>query len=361
MADEPSHGGVNAARPIIRIDGTVQSDLGDAMLQTLEVEETTLGLFRCEAHFTNWGPKNGQVGFLFYDRQMLDFGKTLAVEFSTLDTSSSVFAGRISAIEGHYPHGRAPEITVLAEDRFQDLRMERRTRSFENVTDADVVRRIASQYGLTAQVDLDGPTYPVLAQVNQSDLAFLRERVLSVDGDLWIDDRTLYAQTRSKRSSGSLTLTYGATLVEFSVLADLAHQRTAVKVSGWDIAGKQAIDEEAGESAITPELNGGRSGSSVLGQALAQRRERIAVAVPLNQQEAQRMAQARYRQRARRFVKGSGVAEGNPKLRVGSILDLQGLGPLFEGKYYVTLARHSFDPEFGYRTHFEVERPGVGG
>ncbi len=73
------------------------------------------------------------------------------------------------------------------------------------------------------------------------------------------------------------------------------------------------------------------------------------------------MADARYRGRARNFLKGRGAADGNPKIRVGSILNLHGLGPMFDGKYYVKLARHTFDLRNGYRTTFETSRPGIGG
>jgi phage protein D len=48
-------------------------------------------------------------------------------------------------------------------------------------------------------------------------------------------------------------------------------------------------------------------------------------------------------------------------VRVGTQLSLKGLGPWFDGPYYVTLARHSFSLRDGYRTAFEVERPGLGG
>jgi hypothetical protein len=350
-----------ASRPTIRVEGHIQAALGDVLLQSLMVEETTLGLFRCEANFLNWGPKDSEVGFLFFDRQMLDFSKVFSVEFGPPGETRPVFTGRITGLEAQYPPARPPELLVLAEDRFQDLRMERRTRSFENVTDADVIRQIAAQHGLTAQVDVDGPTYRALAQVNQSDLAFLRERAAAVDAELWVDNRTLYAQARSRRNAGSVSFTYGQNLLEFSVLADLAHQRTSVRVSGWDVAGKQAIDVEAGENVIAAELKGGRSGSAVLAQALAQRRERIVLAVPLSQQEAQKMAEARYRERARSFVRGSGVVDGNVKIRVGATVELKGLGPFFDGPYYVTLARHTFDLRNGYRTTFEAERPGIGG
>jgi uncharacterized protein len=99
----------------------------------------------------------------------------------------------------------------------------------------------------------------------------------------------------------------------------------------------------------------------VLGQALAQRKERIVTAVPLSRDEAQRVAEARYRARARSFLRGVGAADGNVKVRVGATLEADGLGPLFDGKYYVTVARHTFNLRDGYRTTFEIERPAIGG
>jgi phage protein D len=348
-----------AARPSIRVDTRLEPDLGEQLLTRLLVEETTQGLFRCEASFQSWGARGEGEGLILLDRRLLDFGKPFSVEFGPPDNSNAVFAGRITAIEAHFPQDSPPEVTVLVEDRFQDLRMERRTRTFEDVSDEDVFRTIASAHGLTPELDIEGPSYRVLAQVNQSDLAFLRERAAAIDAELWIDNRTLYAQMRSRRNAGPATFTHGDNLLEFSVLADLAHQRSAVHVCGWDIGSKEAIDERADAAVLGGELGSLRSGSAILGQALATREERIVSAVPLSSEEAQRMAQARYRERARRFVRGSGTIDGNVRVRVGTHIELHGLGAMFDGQYYVTLSRHTFDLEQGFRTFFECERPGI--
>ena len=61
------------ARPTLAIDGQEQSGLAGAMLSLL-IEETVEGLYRCEASFGNWGPKNGGNDFLYFDRKTLDFG-----------------------------------------------------------------------------------------------------------------------------------------------------------------------------------------------------------------------------------------------------------------------------------------------
>ena len=349
-----------ASRPVVRVDGQPRPALGAGMV-SLVVEETTLGLFRCEARVGNWGPVGRDVGYLYFGRDVLDFGKAFEVELGPPGGSRRVFAGKVTGLEAHYPQERPPELTVLAEDTFQDLRMARRTRSFEDVSDGDVVRRVAAEHALSPDVDLDGPTHRVLTQVNQSDLAFLRERVAAVDGELWVDGTTLHAQARSRRDAGTVVLRYGAGLLEFSVLADLAHQRSSVRVSGWDVGGKEAIDEEAAESAVQGELAGGRSGSAVLAAALGERKERVVASVPLSATEASETAKAQYRWRARQFVRGTGQAEGAAAVRVGSTVDLKDLGPLFSGKYYVTRCRQTFDTARGFRTTFDAERPGIGG
>ncbi len=349
-----------AARPTIRVDGTAQGPLADEDLLSVLVEETTLGLFRCEASFRNWGSTGGTVGFTYLDRKVLDFGRAFSIELGAPGVSGPVFAGRITAIEGRYPAGQRPEVLVLAEDRLQDLRMERRTRSFENMSDADIFRRVAAAQGLQAQIDVDGPTHRVVVQLNQSDLAFLRERAAAIDAELWIDNRTLYVQARARRNAGSVSLTYGKDLLEFTATADLAHQRSAVRVTGWSVADKQPIKADASAAALGAELGALQGGSTILAGALAPRTETVADATPVAEPEARAMAEARYRDRARGFVRGTGVTDGNPKVRVGTRLTLAGLGPLFDGDYTVTRARHGFTLRDGFRTTFDVERPGIG-
>ena len=363
MASESKTSTYSASRPRLAINNKFEREMGEATLRSILVEESTQGLFRCEASFANWGPVPGQsADHRFFDRQLLDFGKEFSVAFGPPGEAGPVFAGRITGLEASYFPDRGAELLVLAEDRFQELRMERRTRTFENKTDADVFKQIVEDHGLKSSIDVDGPSHRILAQVNQSDLAFLRQRAAAIDAEVWIDNRTLFAQARARRSSGRVALTKRDGLLFFNVLADLAQQRTAVRVSGWDVANKQAIDVEVTESTIRAELEGRRSGSDTLKSLDSKQRvERIALSAPLTEDEARATAQARYRSRARGFVRGYGVARCTPRVRVGSTVELSDLGPLFDGPYYVTLARHTFDSEYGYRTTFYVERPGIGG
>ena len=329
--------------------------LGQGLLR-MSVCETVQGLYHCEAHFGNWGPKGNGIDFLYFDRKKLDFGKAIQIKMD----QDNLFNGRISALEGDFGEGRSPEIAILLEDRFEDLRMTRRTRTFENAGDSDVMKRIAGDYGLQANIDVSGPTYRVLAQVNQSDLAFLRERARSIDAELWLDNTNLYVKSRTKRNDGTIKLNYGGELREVRVTADLAGQRTAVKVNGWDISGKSGLTYEAGEPAVSNELNGDLSGISILKSSFGERKEALAHTVPLNSNEAQVEAESILRMTARRFAVAHGIAQGNAKLNVGTYVDLQGLGPLFSGKYYLAAVKHTFGGAAGFLTEFTGERAGIG-
>ena len=352
--------GLYPARPTLVVDGEAELELSES-LRGLVVEEDAEGLARCELILENWGSAQGAVDFLWFDQEVLDFGRELEVRLGAGQAEGAVFVGRISAIEGRYPAGRAPEVRILAEDRLQDLRMTRRTRSFEQVSDADLVQRVAQEHGLSAQVELPGPTHAVVAQLNQSDLAFLRDRVRAAGGELWARGRTLHAQRRPARSGEPVTLRYGERLLELAVLADLAHQRTSLSVTGWDVGAKEAIEETADRQTLGAELGGDRSGAEVLEAAFAERKDRLVHTAPLDAAAARALAESQYRAMARRFLTGRGVAEGDARIAVGGQLELEGLGPLFDGTYVVVSARHVFDRRDGLRTQFAVERPGIGG
>lgn len=350
--------GIVVSRPVIAVDGEEDPALSDGLIG-LVVAEDTAGLYRCEATFGNWGATDATPGYLYFDRRKFDFGKGLRIKLG----GETLFDGKIMALEGQFHDRGSRNINVLAEDRLQDLRMTRRTRSFEDTSDADLFARIANDHGLQPEVDVTGTKHKVLAQVNQSDLAFMRERARMLDAELWTDGGKLYARTRAARGGGGGTprkLTYGRDLYEFSVIADLAHQRTSVTVNGWDVAGKKALRHEATDSVVSGELDGGLSGASVLRQAFGQRKESLAHTVPLSAQEAEAEAESYFKLTARRFVVGRGVGDTHAKLRAGSYVELDGLGKLFNGKYYVTEVRHLFDLAHGIRTSFKVERPFIG-
>jgi hypothetical protein len=340
------------ARPTLEIDGQRQDRL-EAALQTMEIADAVDSIARAELLFGNWGGPDSS-GFQHFDRKTIEFGKPLVVKVA----GDLLFEGRISAITAQYPDGGPPAIGVIADDRLQDLRMTRRTRVFDSKSLGDIARQVAGEHGLTADVNLPGGARKVITQVNQSDLALLFDLARSEDAQVWIEGKKL--RVARTRPADKVELRWAGSLREFQVEADLAHQRNSLVASGWDVASKAAATHTASESAISNEAANLDTGGSILAKAFARRTDTLAHRVPFDSQEAQAFAEAAYRQLARRFVSGRGVAETRAGVKVGATLALSGLGKLFDGDYRATGIRHLFDSAEGQRTEFTCERPGLG-
>jgi phage protein D len=345
--------------PIFSIDGERQGSLARDLIR-LEIAEDCCGMKQLAARFTAWGPisQASDEGELYFDGSTFDFGKEIEVTLGAASNAHKAFKGVISAIEAAYCEGREPQIVIFAEDKLMSLRMTHRMKTYEEVSDVDIVQAIAREHGIPTNCDAVGPTHAVVQQWNISDLAFLRERARLLQAELWFQDGTLYFKTRDKRQGTELTLINGNHLLQLEARADLAHQRSEVHVSGYDMEERDQIDERASENAISSEVSSGRSGIAVLSNAFGNFDSFRTREIPLKGDTARAWAKAELLRRARQFVQVRGVTRGSPEMMVGSRLTLQRVAPPFAGSgYYVTKVIQTYDLIDGHRTTFEAERP----
>jgi uncharacterized protein len=355
---EPAHA---AVAPVFTVDGELVRELARDCIR-LEVCEGLGGLRTMQAWFLAAGrdAPGPPAPMLHLDGDTIDLGRSVRVSLGTDGVQRHVFEGVVSAVEAHFPDGGPALVTVLAEDALMRLRMTRRMRTYTRVTDAAIAAQLADAHGLDADAAADGPTYDVVQQLNQSDLAFLRERARLVQAELWCTGRTLHFRTRAKREATSLTLVHGGDLLSVRLCADLAAQRDTVVVTGFDAATQQAIDERAGPEVIDAEVGGRRSrtGPRLVGTALGASTSFRVREAALTADEARAWARAEMARRGRRFVTVTGTTRGSPDMVVGSRLRLELVGTPFLGAgYYVTHITHTFDHVAGFRTCFEAERP----
>lgn len=353
-----------AASPVFRVDGSVVGELGRDC-RRLEITETNEGLRTLTLWLTGMSSSatgsEEELGYL--DGHLVSFGSRLQVSMGQPGQDRRLFDGKVSGIEVSWSETSDPLVVLFAEDHLMDLRMTRRMRTYKDMSDADIARAIAGEHGLTPSTDAQGPTYDVVQQWNVSDLAFLRERAGRIGAEVWVDGDTLYFQGRTQRSAPSVpTLVRGGDLLEVEVRADLAHQRTEVKVSGYDAHNVESAKGRAGASVLGGEAPGGKTGPATLQQAFGERGAYLVLQAPLKRGEADDWAKAEMLRRARRFVTVSGVTSGSPSMAVGSQVTLDRVGKPFEGgDYYVTAVSHTYDLTQGFRTRFEAERPFIQG
>jgi uncharacterized protein len=354
MAEAP----LAAVSPVFSSGGSVVGELARDCVR-LEIEEDLGGLRRLRAHLVavGAGAAGPQDRLLHLDGGTVDLGRELRVTMGPEGQREEVFKGTVSALELLLDDAAPAVVVVHAEDALMPLRMTRRSRTYPNMTDADIAGEVADAHGLDADVDAGGPRYDVVHQFNQSDLAFLRDRARLIRAELWCTDRTLHFRARPRRQGPELTLAWKAELLDVRVAVDLAHQRSEVVVTGYDADQRGVVNERAGPEVVEAEIEGGRTGPQLVRQAFGATTSLRVREAALSGEEASAWAEAEMLRRGRRFVTAAGATAGTPGLVVGTRLTLDGIGQPFEGAgYYVTKVKHTFDLKRAARTFFSAER-----
>ena len=355
-----SQSAVYRARPTLRLAG--QEDLrASELLIGMRIEESEGGMSTAELRFSNWASTtDGGAEYAFEDGSRITLGTAIEVYAGDETQPRELFRGVVSGLEAEFVQGAPPELVVLAEDPLGRARMARRSKVYSDMSPAAVVEAVAAELGLRPTVTGLAEPVGTWAQLNESDLAFLRRLVGRLDGDLQIVGEELQVAPRGEVRRGELTLELHGQLARARVVADLSQQISKITTAGWDPVGGSAVSGEA--SRLTHGGPGsGTAGADWLVRALEPRSEHLGHLAVATDAEARAVAEAAFDQRARRLVRLDGVAEGNAQLRVGSNVAVTGLSPRWDNSYYVVEACHRYDVRAGYRTEFVGECAYLGG
>jgi len=354
MSESPlSQSAVYTSRPTVRLNGADQERVSGLVL-AMEMVEQEDGLSHLDLRLSNIASDGaGGADFALEDERSVKLGDRIAIYTGEESGPQQIFSGFVTGLEGGFYHDASPTLTILADDKLQQARLKRRTKTHENITLSDLVSQIAGDLGLTPRITGFSNQIGTQVQLNESDLAFLRRLLARYDGDVQVVGDELHVSPRDDVRRGTVELRLHGQLLRACVIADLAHQVNEVTVTGWDSAQGARITGRSSGAHQGP--GRGRTGAELLSSTLGRRAHQISHLAVADDTEARALAEAAFDERQRRFVTARGTTEGNPAVRVGTHITLAGLGPRFSNVYYVTRCRHRFDLERGYETDFTGE------
>jgi uncharacterized protein len=243
---------------------------------------------------------------------------------------ATVFTGEIVGIEPVFETGGESSVVIRAFNRLHRLTSERRSRTFEKKTAAEIVATIAAEHGLSAAPDVTlRQRYPVVMQQNQTDLAFLLERAARIDFEVFVDDQTLYFQPRDP---AAVVLD----LREFHPRLSSTGSVQQVIIRGFTADGTPLVGH-----ASVPTLWLVPDRDDPL--AIVGRTSEIFVKTPLESAAAATaLARKGLDLAIAERVSAEALAGGSAALRNGRIVVVQGANERFDGKYYVQGVSHRY-------------------
>jgi len=267
----------------------------------------------------------------------------------------SIFTGEVVGVEPAYEGAGNSRVIVRAFNRLHRLTRGRKSRTFEQRSDADVVSLIAREAGLVpgSASPESAVQYDRIVQDNQTDLEFLHERAARIGFEVLVDDQTLLFRRPPARPAATLGCTAQALLTRFHPRLSSANQVSQVTVRGYDpdrereitgTATPRMIALSAGAMKITAPP--GRHVDLGFVQALETSAASYgaAVGVLASLTAADLSAEAE--------------ADGDASLRAGATVSINGVDDRFDGKYQVAGVSHRFEhgPDGHWRTLLRLVR-----
>jgi len=285
------------------------------------------------------------------DNHPLQLGKTLEIKAAAKGERATqlIFKGQIAAVEPEFT-AKGCIISIRAYDQAHKLNRQRKTRTFQNVSASDMVRKIAGENGLQAQVESTSVVHEFFQQSNETDWDFCWRLALMHDYEVVVRDNKLHFR-KANKTENTTSLTWQDNLVSFRPRISGVQQPQTVDIRAWDPKNKQAITVSASNPTTSSQPGVDRR---QVASALGGGRTAIADRVAADNGEAKALAESTLQRMADAFYEADGLAFGTPEIKASSQVEVKGVGSKFGGKFTVTSATHSYRGTTGYMTAFQI-------
>lgn len=300
----------------------------------------------------------------------LELGKILELSLGYNREDNAVFKGIITKHKIKVKRSGGSFLYLEARDQAFAMTLNRKSRYFKELSDADLFSEIATEYNLTVQTDLTGSVFPEIVQYQTTDWDFLISRSERLGHYCFIDKDNLVIKKTEPPSEDSLTLTYGLDIYDADLEMEARTQFETIMSSCWDASKQEIINSENTEVNV-PE-QGAPSGEdlSAIGKVSSYD---LRHSGQLSQEDLDAWSSAQMKKSRYARIRGTLRIQGNISFGLGDTINLQGFGNRFNGSAFVSGIRHNLgdgdwvttiqlgdSPEWHWEKYKITEAPGSG-
>lgn len=279
-------------------------------------------------------------------------GTAFVIKLGQGDTQREVH-GSIIEVSHARSTGAPWVVTLQGLDKFHELK-KKRARKVRKGSDDAVIKEIASECGLTPEVESVDPTGDYSLQLNEDYATYLiriateHDYLVRVEGG----DTLRFARRTTAYQESSVELTWGEDIESVSLRYSLNDVVTGVKVKGYDYVKAEWVAGEAKASDLMC-ISGGDTGAELAEAEYGAMVHEIDNSKMNSTSKAKALAKAEFQRKANTFLSGTVQCTGVPDAVSGAKLTIEGAGWPISGDFVIKSTTHTLDPSSGYRTTIE--------
>jgi len=323
----------------------------DVFINGTEIADTDVISVQCDSDYDQ--PCMATITLrndLSQNNATADHSQPVEVKFGPAGgTKKSVFKGEVVGIEPQYNTAGESRIIIRAFNKMHRLTRGKKSKTYQDKSDQDVVSAICGLHGLSAQNGTTPKiTHKHLYQHGQTDLEFVRVRAARLGFRVWVDDTKLYFDAPKTDQDSGIELGMSKTtdgkpfMKVFNARMSSAAVLKKVTVRGWDPKKKEEI---VGEESAPASRLGSKKGSDAAGQFGDG--ATFTVDHPIySVEEAKAIAKSKLAEANFSYITADAQCVGSADLKLGIVVTIkcnaETAADRFNGKYLVAGCTHRY-------------------
>lgn len=307
---------------------------------------------------------DGPAGFAVYlsdmDREWLDSedfseGNSISIHLGYKDDIEEIMEGEVTGISTELKKNATAMTVVKGRNIIHRLKSGVKSRVFTETTIGDIIDQVASDNGMSTDVDPVGGDAVFWVQRDQSDYDLVMALARRYNCKVWGSVDTLFFKQVTE-STDDVVLEWGKTLLEFSGNTETQNLITEVEVCGWDDLAGAGIIGTSSLSDIAVKIGDGQLGGEIVEENFGARKVVLTDSRVIDQDSADTIAMEYISRNSFNFVSVKAKCEGDYRIKAGIEIELIDVGGRFSGAYLVSEVTHSFQSSVGYHSSLVLNR-----
>ncbi len=297
---------------------------------SIKVERMVNRIPICEIELVDGNP--AKEDFPISDSDTFVPGNKIEVEAGYESQNETIFEGVVMAQSMRINSQRGPTLIIECKDNAVKMTVGRKNAYYQNTTDSDIMSKLISDSGLSADVSSTSNELKEVIQYYATDWDFLVSRAEINGMVVMVNNGTVAVKSPNDASDTVLTLTYGFDIYNFNATLDAQNQYKTVKSNAWDYSSQAITNGEASISNASISNLSSDTLSEVIGLSDFDLQTAGFVASDgLNTWAEGLSVKSKFAK-----VQGSLQFQGSAAVLPGTQLEIKGVGTRFSGTAYVS-------------------------
>lgn len=335
-ANSPLNGDMSLVTFTIKVDGkeietTYQVISIDTWTGVNKVPKARLVLFDGSAAESTFEISAGKVFIP---------GNKIEIAAGYNQKESVIFIGVIVKQGIEISRDQGSKLIVDITDEAIKMTLERKNCHFEKIKDSDLIGKLISTNGLNKDVTATNNVQPEIIQYYASDWDLMITRAELNSLVVIVDKGKVWVNKPDTQQAPILTVKYGDSIIDLQLEMDASTQyaKSAIKSIAWDINQQKVV--ESGPATISVKEQGNIS-SATLSDVFKVKNFSQQTGGAIDQASLSNWSSAELLRSILAKIRGTVLFQGSALAQTGKTIELDGLGPRFNGIAFISGVHHS--------------------